>query len=88
MKARGMIGGASFRPEVLKVLYQAFDEAWQAIKHRYQGDQTQTDGARINLAHAVLAVAQEDSHDAEQVKKLALSVFEMGRGASHSESQG
>ena len=88
MKARGMIGGASFKPEVLKVLYQAFDEAWAEIRREYEGDQLRVDGARMNLAHALLAVASEDSHDAEHVKKLALQVFRMGRGSLHSEGHG
>ena len=34
MKARGMIAGAAFGPDVLKVLYEAFDAAWQEIRDR------------------------------------------------------
>lgn len=31
MKARQLIGESSYGPEVLKVLYQAFDQAWAEV---------------------------------------------------------
>ena len=31
MKARSIIGNASFGPDTLKVLYQAFDDAWASV---------------------------------------------------------
>ena len=88
MKARGMIGGASFNPDVLKVLYHAFDDAWAEISPEYGGDQRRIEGARINLAHAVLAVASENSRDAEHVKTLALQVFRMERVSPYSQGHG
>ena len=31
MRARRLIDGASFGPDALKVIYQAFDEAWVSV---------------------------------------------------------
>ena len=38
MKARKVLEGASYDPDTLKILYQAFDEAWAAISHMYSSD--------------------------------------------------
>ena len=79
MKARGLIAGAAFGPPVLRVLYEAFDSAWEEIRHRYGDDQAAISAARINLAHALLAVASENDTDSRHVKSLALQVV---RGAN------
>jgi|SoiMethySBSTD1v2_1073268.scaffolds.fasta_scaffold251980_3 hypothetical protein len=34
MRARALIDGAAFGPDALKVIAQAFDEAWQEIPNR------------------------------------------------------
>jgi hypothetical protein len=38
MKARKLIDGASFGPETLKVVGQAFDEAWTQIAGNFGND--------------------------------------------------
>ena len=84
MKAHGVIGGAAFNPNVLKVLFEAFDSAWNEIADRFEEDPLRKEAARLNLAHAVLAVASEASSDAERIKSLALRVMalnEFGMGA-------
>ena len=38
MKARQLIDGASYGPEALKAIGQAFDEAWQTIEGNFSND--------------------------------------------------
>jgi hypothetical protein len=36
--ARELIDESSYGPETLKILYQAFDDAWEALAPMYAGD--------------------------------------------------
>jgi len=80
MKARALISAASYGPETLKVIFQAFDVAWAEIAHHFEGHPTQVDAARERLAHAVLAVADEHSKDVHGLKRTALKVLGMSYG--------
>ena len=72
MTARQLIDGASFGPDTLKALGQAFDEAWQEIAPNFGDEQQEIDAARLRLANAVLSIADEDSRDVEVLKRAAL----------------
>jgi hypothetical protein len=73
MKARRLIEGAEFGPETLKVIFAAFDAAWQEIAPHYDaGDAAQIEQARLQLAHAVLEAAGDDGRDGERLKRDAL----------------
>ena len=72
MKARKLIDGASYGPDALKVIGQAFDEAWQEIAGNFGNDPQEIEAARLRLAEAVLSVADEDSRDAGALKRGAL----------------
>ena len=80
MKARALISAASYGPETLKVIFQAFDVAWAEIAHHFEGHPTQVGAARERLAHAVLAVAGEHSIDVHGLKRTALQVLGMSYG--------
>jgi hypothetical protein len=80
MKARALISAASYGPETLKVIFQAFDVAWAEIAHHFEGHPTQVDAARERLAHAVLAVADEHSKDVQALKRTALQVLGLSYG--------
>jgi hypothetical protein len=73
MKARELIDGASFGPDALRVIGRAFDEAWASIAGNFSDEQVVA--ARLRLATAVLAVADEDSRDAEALKERALAMM-------------
>jgi hypothetical protein len=75
MKARRVIEGASYGPDALKVIGEAFDAAWSEIAHHFQGEPGQIEVARERLAHAVLAVADCSSRDTIALKRLALKVM-------------
>ena len=75
MKARALVDGASYGPEALKVLGQAFDQAWRSIAGNFGEDPAEIEGARQKLANALLSVACEDSRDPEVLKNAALQVM-------------
>jgi len=75
MKARRLIDGASFGPATLKIIGQAFDEAWAEIAGNFGDNPTHVDNARLRLAEALLSVATEDSTDVAVLKKGALQVM-------------
>jgi len=72
MKARLRIDGASFGPDALKAIGQAFDEAWQEIAGNIGSDPQDIEAARMRLANAVLSIADEDSRDVEVLKRATL----------------
>jgi len=75
MRARALIDGASFGPDALKAISQAFDRAWSDIASHFGGDPSVTDAARIALANAMLSVASDDSRDVDVLKKGALQAM-------------
>jgi hypothetical protein len=72
MRARQLIDGASFGPDALKAIGQAFEQAWLEIAGNFGGDPGDIEQARYRLATALLSVASEDSRDVEILKQAAL----------------
>jgi hypothetical protein len=72
MKARQLIDSASYGPDALKAMGQAFDEAWHEIAGNFGADKHDIEKARLRLATALLSVASEDSRDVEALKRGAL----------------
>ena len=75
MRARALIDGASFGPDALKAVSQAFDQAWGEIASHFNGDPSVTDAARIALANAILSVASDESRDVEVLKQAGLQAM-------------
>ena len=75
MKARQLIDGASYGPEALKAIGQAFDEAWVTIAGNFGDDPLDIEKARLRLANALLSIAHEDSRDVEVLKRAALEAM-------------
>src|SRR6187431_2518339 len=75
MKARQLIDGASYGPETLKAIAQAFDAAWASIAGNFGNDPDDIERGRLKLANALLSVASEDSRDVEALKKGALQAM-------------
>jgi hypothetical protein len=71
MKARAFVNGASFGPDALKAIGQAFDEAWASIADNFSG--RQVEAARLRLADALLSIANDASRDVETMKKMTLA---------------
>jgi hypothetical protein len=74
MQTQPLISAKSFGPDALKVVTQAFGEAWSSIEARYKTP-NEMEAARIQLANATLAVATETSRDVEVLKRAALQVM-------------
>ena len=75
MKARRLIDGASFGPATLKVIGQAFDEAWAEIAGNFGDNPAQIENARLTLAEALLSIAAEDSTNVAALKNGALQAM-------------
>ena len=87
MNARHLIEGASFGPDALKALGQAFDEAWKEIAANFGNEPAVIESARLKLAQALLSVADDNSRDVEALKQAALQRMALDyrtlRGTDH-----
>lgn len=71
-KARQLIAGASYHPDTLKIITQAFDEAWSSIAGNFAEDAQSIEAARLKLANAILSIANDGSRDVQRLKNAAL----------------
>lgn len=78
MKARRLIEGASYPPEVLAVVFQAFDSAWAEIEGDFVGDGPRENG-RLTLASILLMLARDHVGDAEELKTTAVKLMTRSR---------
>jgi hypothetical protein len=74
MKAQRLVNGASFGPEALTAIGQAFDKAWDEIRGNFANDPVHIEAARLRLASALLSIATEESRDVEALKTSALQI--------------
>ena len=77
MKARQLISDCAYGPETLKVLFKAFDDAWEEIEANFEAGSGARDAARMELATVVLSLASEDSRDPDQIKQSALQIMRL-----------
>jgi len=75
MRARQLIDNASFGPDALRVMGEAFDAAWAEIAGNFGNDPVVIEAARMKLANAILSNASEDSGDIEALKQAALQAM-------------
>ena len=82
VKARRLIGNAAYGPDVLKVLFEAFDGAWARIAPLYGNDPKAIESARTQLANVILALAKDrPKPDAQELRDSALKI--LGRTAAN-----
>ena len=72
MDAYALIESASYCPEALKAIRQAFDKAWQQVAGNFGDDSTDAQRARLRLARALLSIAHEGRRDVGALKRAAL----------------
>jgi hypothetical protein len=82
MKARQLIGGASFGPDALKVIWRAFDDAWAEIAPNITGRAQGIEAARLKLANIVLSLARDNSHDPLALKNDAVRSYRLQHRAT------
>jgi hypothetical protein len=66
---------ASYGPEALKAIGEAFDAAWVELAGNLGGDPRDIEVARLKLANALLSVACHESRDVEVLKNGALQAM-------------
>jgi hypothetical protein len=71
MEANRLLEGAAYGPEALKVIYQAFDEAWSDIGGNFS-DPAQISAAQVKLAKAILAAANGGSRNVAALKRAGV----------------
>ena len=75
MEALKLLAAAPFKPDVIKALTQAFDEAWASIAATI--DPAAVENSRLRLAHAIIAHAGLlGTSDLEALTAAALSSFQ------------
>jgi len=79
MKARQLINSASFGPNALKVIGQAFDAAWQEVEPGVSKRPEALEAARLSLASIVLSLARDDTRDPVPLKNEAVRSFKSRR---------
>jgi hypothetical protein len=75
MQARALIQNASFGPDALQAIGQAFDAAWADIEGNFGEEPERVAAARLKLANAMLSVADNDSRDVRVLKNAALQAM-------------
>jgi hypothetical protein len=77
MKARQLIGSASFQPDELKVIFEAFDDAWGEVGTDVTGRVDAIDTARLSLATIVLNLAAAGPIERVGLKTAAVDAFRL-----------
>lgn len=78
MKARQLIASASYGPEQLKALFEAFDQAWEVMAAEVGEDPAAIEVARLRLANTILGLAGSGELDPVQLKNAALRLLSGG----------
>jgi hypothetical protein len=74
MRAWVLIEDSAFGPEDIKVIGQAFDEAWEDIAGNFSD--VLREGAQLRLATALLSIAKDnDELDVATLKKAAIEAM-------------
>ena len=75
MQARALIDNASYGPDALKAIGQAFEAAWADIEGNFGEEPERVAAARLKLANVMLSVADNDSRDVQALKRAALQAM-------------
>jgi hypothetical protein len=62
-------------PSGRKGITQAFDDAWNSIAAKIGNNPLAIEAARLKLANIILAIAQNEGGDPEQLKRAALDLM-------------
>src|SRR5262245_2967999 len=77
MKARRLVEGATFRPETVKAMGEAFDQAWAQIAGHFGDTPHEIENARLKLTEALLSIATDEGTDVVALKAGALHTMAM-----------
>jgi hypothetical protein len=74
MKALELIRNASYGPDHLKVLFTAFDQAWESMAGDVGTNPLAVEAARLKLADVILSLGGE-AKDADWLTNAALQIM-------------
>jgi hypothetical protein len=77
MRARQLIGGAAYPPDTLKVIFQAFDDAWGELGPAVGAEPEAVEAARLSLATIVLSIAKAGPIEGASLRDAALTAFRL-----------
>lgn len=80
MRARQLIGGATFPPDELRVIFEAFDGAWSEVAPDIGSDPGAIDTARVSLASILLSLATAGLRDGHGLRTAAVDSFRLKHG--------
>jgi hypothetical protein len=75
MKARQRIANASYDPDQLKALREAFDDAWERVSPHVSKRADAVEAARLTLADIVLGLAKARNFDPEQLADASVKLI-------------
>jgi hypothetical protein len=75
MRARRIIEGSAFGPDVLKVVRQAFDEAWASIANKFLPHEHEV--AREALALAMMSATRDDTSDIAMLREAGIRAMHL-----------
>ena len=76
MKARRLIENASYGPDQLKALGDAFDDAWSRISPTVSSRAEAVEAARLKLAEIVLGLAKNGNLDPGHLADTAVQLMQ------------
>ena len=74
MKAKALLIGAMFGPDQLKIIGDAFDQAWADVDDAFSTPLAK-EAARLYLANITLALASDESRDCDALRIDALKAL-------------
>src|SRR5262245_13363820 len=75
MKARRLFNSASYDPDQVKALGQAFDAAWARVGPSVSSRAHAIEAARLKLANIVLGLAKAGNFDSKQLANAAVQAM-------------
>jgi hypothetical protein len=72
---RELVDESTYEPHALRIIYQAFDEAWETMAPRYADDPERAEIARLKLANTILSFPVAEIKDSEQIKNSSLQII-------------
>jgi hypothetical protein len=75
MKVRARLLGASYEPETIPAMLEAFDAAWASLRFHFYDSPDTFEAARLGLANAILLEAADDHRDVQQLKAAGLAAM-------------
>lgn len=77
MRVREYISAAAYPPEERKLILGAWEGAWAQIEHHFHDSPISIEGARVRLADEILAAAEQNCRDLEELKNSGLQAMAM-----------